>query len=258
VIICDDGSIDNSKNIIDDFISILKIKYLYETNWGGPARPRNLGIKNASFDWICFLDSDDLWVPEKLEKVALLINRNKSVEVICHLFSNNLNNVSFGKYKKSFFYNQFTDLLINGNAIVNSSLTIKKELLLSLNGLSEDRGLIGVEDYDLLLRISKKGVNIFFLKINLGIYRINSTNISADYLSQVNKVQYLLNSHSVGLTNWHSKKIKGLIFYLKGTYFIKNKDFKNAKTLLFKSFIKGSINIKIKSILKIIQITFSY
>lgn len=257
VIICDDGSTDNTKSVVDKFKSVLDIKYLYASNWGGPARPRNLGIQNASKEWICFLDSDDLWFPEKLEKIAEVIDQQRSIDVICHLFKNNVSNLPFGNYKKSIFYNQHTDFLINGNAIINSSLTIKKEILVKVNGLSEDIRLIGVEDYDLLIRLAKFGAKIYLLKKILGIYRINDTNISADHLEQVNKIKHLLSIHSIGLNRWYNTKIEGLLDYLKVTYFLKVKDFKQANNFLVKSIIKGSINIKFKAILKIIKATFS-
>ena len=45
VIVCDDGSTDGTNEIINQFEDKLSLKYLYDTNWGGPARPRNNGIK---------------------------------------------------------------------------------------------------------------------------------------------------------------------------------------------------------------------
>lgn len=71
VIVCDDGSTDNTFDVIKQFESTLSIKYLYEQNWGGPAHPRNVGVSYAKGKWICFLDSDDLFLPERMEIIKI-------------------------------------------------------------------------------------------------------------------------------------------------------------------------------------------
>jgi len=69
VIICDDGSTDNTRELAGDFSKSLNMKYVNNGHWGGPARPRNEGIKIAKGEYIAFLDSDDIWYPNKLEFV---------------------------------------------------------------------------------------------------------------------------------------------------------------------------------------------
>ena len=65
IIVVDDGSTDNTKEVLQPYTS--RIKYIYKEN-GGPASARNVGIKSAQGEYIAFLDSDDRWLPEKLEK----------------------------------------------------------------------------------------------------------------------------------------------------------------------------------------------
>jgi len=64
VIVVDDGSTDATQNILEEFPSI---KYIYQTNQGVSAA-RNRGIIESSCEWITFLDSDDCWMPSKLQK----------------------------------------------------------------------------------------------------------------------------------------------------------------------------------------------
>lgn len=68
VIIVDDGSIDNTRQTVADIArtSSVPIRYLYQEN-AGAAAARNIGVRAAEFDTICFLDSDDLFLPEKLQ-----------------------------------------------------------------------------------------------------------------------------------------------------------------------------------------------
>lgn len=64
VIVVDDGSEDATRNIQNDFP---QIKYIFQTNQG-VSSARNRGIASSNFEWIAFLDSDDLWESEKLAK----------------------------------------------------------------------------------------------------------------------------------------------------------------------------------------------
>lgn len=63
IIVVDDGSVDNTSQIIKQF----NIKYIYQNNQG-VSKARNTGIINAQNEWIAFLDSDDIWHNNKIEK----------------------------------------------------------------------------------------------------------------------------------------------------------------------------------------------
>jgi glycosyltransferase involved in cell wall biosynthesis len=253
VLVCDDGSTDNTQEVVQSFVNQLKIRYFYNENWGGPAHPRNVGIKNAVGEWVCFLDSDDLWYANKLESVSSVIKDD--IDVIYHLFSTNSKKKStIGLYKVPVFRDLFEDLLTNGNKIVNSSLVIRKQLLLDIGGLSEDENLIGVEDYDLTIRLARKKVKFYFLNQVLGEYRINDTNISSDYVKQVKKVTYLLQQYEKDVNPKIQLRMKALINYLMASHFISNKEFALARSSFYFSFKFGSFQIKFKSLIKMFLI----
>src|SRR6056297_1274604 len=65
LIIVDDGSTDNTSKILSKYNNIDKIKIFSQKN-NGVSAARNKGIKEATFDWIAFIDSDDIWLPTKL------------------------------------------------------------------------------------------------------------------------------------------------------------------------------------------------
>lgn len=65
VLVINDGSVEDISDIIDKYD--LSITIINKTN-GGPASARNKGIDNANGKYVAFLDSDDLWLPDKLEK----------------------------------------------------------------------------------------------------------------------------------------------------------------------------------------------
>jgi GT2 family glycosyltransferase len=159
---------------------------------------------------------------------------------------------TIGFYRKSFTVNQFEDLLYNGNKIVNSSMVIRRSLLLDIHGLDEDKKLIGVEDYDLTIRLAQ--INAKFLLVNkiLGEYRLNDTNISADYFKQLDKLTYLLSRYKSSVSKSGKLKMAALIDYLSGSYYLRNEQVKTGKKKLWTSFLYGSFQIKMKSFIKIL------
>ena len=80
VIVVDDGSTDKSAEIIGSF-SDKRIIYIYQENHGVSVA-RNKGILESKGEYIAFLDSDDLWLPEKLEKQVAILNNNKNTGLV--------------------------------------------------------------------------------------------------------------------------------------------------------------------------------
>ena len=64
IIVVDDGSIDNTKDVIEKYRH--RITYISQMPRRGASAARNLGIQHASGEWIAFQDADDIWLPEKL------------------------------------------------------------------------------------------------------------------------------------------------------------------------------------------------
>ena len=79
MIIVDDGSPDNSNEIINKFIKKDgRIRLIKLEKNSGPAIARNMAIKEAKGRYIAFLDADDLWLPKRLERAIGFMNENKS------------------------------------------------------------------------------------------------------------------------------------------------------------------------------------
>ena len=76
MIIVDDCSTDDTDNIVKNYLDDERIKYLKNENNSGAAVSRNRALNEAKGKWIAFLDSDDLWLPEKLEKQIRFMEEN--------------------------------------------------------------------------------------------------------------------------------------------------------------------------------------
>ena len=76
LIIVDDCSTDNTDEIVGEFLSDERIRYLKNEKNSGAAVSRNYALREARGKWIAFLDSDDLWLPEKLEKQLAFMAEN--------------------------------------------------------------------------------------------------------------------------------------------------------------------------------------
>ena len=76
LIIVDDCSTDDTDEVVRPFLSDRRIRYLKNEQNSGAAISRNWALREAKGKWIAFLDSDDLWLPEKLEKQVAFMEQN--------------------------------------------------------------------------------------------------------------------------------------------------------------------------------------
>ena len=76
LIIVDDCSTDNTDEVVKSFLSDNRIKYITNEKNSGAAVSRNRALREAKGKWIAFLDSDDLWLPVKLEKQIAFMKEN--------------------------------------------------------------------------------------------------------------------------------------------------------------------------------------
>jgi len=177
VLVCDDGSTDNTQDIISCYKERLNLVYLSGSHSGGPAGPRNIGLKFARGEWICFLDSDDWWYKNKLSECAKNLDNKDFIYHDLEIYRDEYFNTKKILRSRQLKESAIADLLISHNPIANSSAVVRREILLLVGGFCEDKELIGVEDFDCWLKIAKKTSRFFYIHKSLGAYLIGQ-NIS--------------------------------------------------------------------------------
>lgn len=203
ILLIDNGSTDNTREIYENYPD-KRLRYIFQEGSGGPASPRNTGIKNAHGEWICFLDSDDKWVNVKLEVIKETIESYKDLDVICHneyilsLDSKTLKTVNNGP-ASGFLYK---DMLLYGNRLSTSAVAIKRQFIINrCLTFNEENNYMIVEDYDFWLRVAHAGGKFHFIKKNLGYYIFNSDNLIFNDTLYYKNLRYLLHDHVYKIQN---------------------------------------------------------
>lgn len=145
---------------------------------------RNVGIKNATSDYVSFLDDDDQFMPTKIEEISDLIKKENLPDVIYHAAKITLVNERISYFTKPGSYSSktfFNEMLIS-NKVGGTSMVIgKKSALLSV-GLF-DQSLPAIEDYELWLRLAKNNYRFVALDkvLTKYFYKTKALSVSKDF-----------------------------------------------------------------------------
>lgn len=205
-IIVDDGSTDTSKEIIEKYKSDRRIYFLNQRENQGQANAFNLGIQKAECEIVCFIDSDDLWMPNKLKSLDYLVKIS--------------GNVAF--YQSNLFFIQddvktdelFRPILTGGNIYQETLRTRRIPLFVPTSGLSFVRAVLRkigpipeqfrtcADGY--LTRTAMCFGSVSNLSAALGYYRIHENNCTfnnPDYDEYIYKNRLLIPA----LNNFYEK-----------------------------------------------------
>ncbi|RLA62772.1 MAG: glycosyltransferase family 2 protein [Epsilonproteobacteria bacterium] len=204
LIIVDDGSTDNTQKEITYLLKEeKKIKYIKTPNRGVSAA-RNLGIHLSSGDYLAFLDSDDEWLPEKLELQMEFVNTNPEIELVHgdEIWIRNGKRVNQKNIHKKFGGNIFSQSL-DLCAISPSTAFLKRSLFKRVGFFREDFPVC--EDYDLWLRVTSRNEVGFIARPLIVKYGGHEGQLSNKYF---------------GMDYWRLKSMLSLIksVHLKPTY----------------------------------------
>lgn len=178
LLLVDDCSTDDTASIIQQFsVKDSRIKYFRtDRPSGSPTLPRNMGVENALGRYIAFLDSDDAWLPDKLEKQVKLLEDKRVA-------------IAFSDYEKMSEDGERNSRVVKAPLKVNYKQLLRGNVIGCLTAMY-DTAKVGKmyfmqhthEDYILWLSILKKG----FVAVNTGtveaLYRVRRNSVSSNKL----------------------------------------------------------------------------
>ena len=176
LLVVDDASTDSSMSIVDRLASEdSRIKHVSnDTPTGYPATPRNLAVNMAKGRYIAFLDSDDMWLPDKLERQLPLFDKYAKVAVV------------FSNYEKVNEYGERAARVVVAPRRVSYRRLLLGNVIGNVTGIYDTKRVGKVyfpqvrhEDYAMWLSILKRG----YLAYNLGevtaLYRVSFNSVSS-------------------------------------------------------------------------------
>lgn len=203
LIIVDDCSTDNTDEVVSSFADP-RIKYFKNENNSGAALTRNRAMREASGEFIAFLDSDDLWTSDKLEKqIGFMVSNGYDL--------------TYTEYEKIDEEGNELNIYVSGPEIVNKRKMYHYDYIgqLTMVYSAKTFGLIQIEDikknndYAIRLKLYKKpNTSAFLLKENLAKYRVRKVSISHDKFRRKFKSHYDLfhvcDGKPVLIAIWHA------------------------------------------------------
>lgn len=216
LLIIDDFSEDSSYAIAEEYVALDSRIHLLKNHdrKGMPSAPRNVGVQAATGRYIAFLDSDDLWFPQKLEQQLALFTDNRTAIV-------------YSNYEKIDENGTREDRLVTAPPQATYRTLLCGNVIGNLTGIYDTHkvGKVSIqdihhEDYAMWLYILKQGYNAQNTGTTLAAYRVNRGSVSSNKLKAVT-------------WQWHIyRKIEHLSLLRSVFYFV---------FYAFKAFIKGLI-----------------
>ncbi len=201
IIVVDDGSVDNTKNICLEYP---KVKYIYQKN-SGLSAARNEGIKCASGSFLVFLDADD-WLLENGLKTNLdLLVPNKSIAFVSgghQVFYEDNHQTKLVQEEVN--QNHYCRLL-EGNYIGMHATVMYRHWV--FDAFMFDTSLPYCEDYDLYLKIARK-YPVYHHTGLIAVYRIHDYNMSTNYPEMLKYVLIVLSKNEKNLKTHQEKESK--------------------------------------------------
>ncbi len=166
LIIVDDGSIDNTKAVVENYLSDPRVKYIYQIN-KGLGEARNNGILNSKGNYLMFLDDDDIYLPYAVEKMLLFFKKQPDNVKLIYGDLIYFNTIAKKYHKEPKIEPKPT---LYTQLIISNILTTPGQVIAYTQAVKDvgmyDSNVNGTEDYDLWTKIA---LNYDIAKIDLAV-----------------------------------------------------------------------------------------
>lgn len=212
MIIVDDGSTDGTRDLVESYSHDPRIRYFYQENQG-QSIARNLGIKESTGEFIGFLDSDNAWLPIRLERSLEAFRQDPSADIV---YADNITideqGNEIGRDDMPRYSGRITHQLLKDNCVSINTCLIRRHCLDEMGGFSPEDRL--AEDYGLWLRLSTR-YHFRYVPEFWSKYRVMKDQISSDkdkrFWSNEHLVKQFLRDFPEAVTK--SEACRGLSFF---------------------------------------------
>ena len=219
IVIVDDGSTDNTPEIVQPYLSNPCIKYIRTKN-SGVSAARNTAIKASSGDIIGILDADDKWRSDKLE-LQLPLFANPKVGVVyslCQPFNENGPVKAYRRIAPR--RGQILDTLMSNNVVPLSSAMVRRKCFEKSGTFNESR--TSCQDFDLWTRMSVDGVEFDYVDQPLMMYRTGHSSMISDlnrhYREQHKVLRELFEGYGLQACTRRMKRTAWASYFAKCAY----------------------------------------
>lgn len=202
VIVVDDGSTDNTPDVMQRYSNDSRVNFIRNPNQGQP-KAKNCGINNTKGDFIAFCDADDFWEKNKLEIQMPLFANPKVGVVYSEVSFIDENNNPFTKNQHEVRHSgKITDQMLIENFVPFGTSVIRRKCI-DNNGIFDEEFRMGI-DWDLWLRYSLDW-EFMYAPEKTYVYRVWSGQMSNNYRGRYDHAKRILTKFA----NQHSQKLNG-------------------------------------------------
>ena len=192
LIVVDNGSRDGTEEMVRN-IPDPRVRLVRRPRPEGPARARNAGIAVARGEWVAFLDNDDEWLPEKLERQMARIEQEsdpKTAIIYCALFPEEAGGERRLPEEVALPEGDLTDILLRQDVIMTPTVyVVKRSALTEVGGF--DHAASPVEDIDCWLRLARRGYRFAAVQEPLAVYHFHGDQISHNVVNALRGARVL-------------------------------------------------------------------
>jgi glycosyltransferase involved in cell wall biosynthesis len=169
VIVVDDGSTDGTRELLTPYVRDKKIRYVYQEN-RGLSGARNTGVRNSTGDYIAFLDADDLFTENKVERAVAFLGSHPGCDICYNDASHFWDGRPQELFKLNYTYYSGDEVLpnlIRGTYFIAPSTTVFRRSVFERFGYFDEK-LRRSEDLEFFLRATSRGCRVCFFPEVLG------------------------------------------------------------------------------------------
>jgi glycosyltransferase involved in cell wall biosynthesis len=204
VLVIDDGSSDETFAVASAFGTPVRV--IRQQNMGLMAT-RNRGVEIASGEWIAFIDADDLWEPEKLERQMQALAADPEAD-LCYTarvqFTEEGGQIRRGKVLSVPPPGGLREALYRNTTFMSSSIVVRRTVYLAAGGYDQTANFM--DDWDFWLRLLHSGTKFAYCPEPLLLYRVHTGSMSHNVIGSLRAAEKVYRQHVLprlpAVTGW--------------------------------------------------------